>query len=147
MWQIYGQDHLLRQIEPSLAQGRLGHAYLLTGPPHVGKMTLALNLAQAVNCLQGPGIPCGSCTQCNRIANHLHADVRVVGVPENGEESRSSRTVIGIDDIKEVLRSVNLKCSLSPAPTSARARFWESVIQERKPFLSFRAGSQGICRS
>jgi DNA polymerase-3 subunit delta' len=108
MWQVYGQDHLLRQIEPSLAQSRLSHAYLLTGPPHVGKMTLALNLAQAVNCLQGPDIPCGSCAQCSRIAKHLHADVRVVSVPESGEESRGSRTVIGIDDIKEVLRSVHL---------------------------------------
>ncbi|PKB78702.1 MAG: DNA polymerase III subunit delta' [SAR202 cluster bacterium Io17-Chloro-G9] len=109
MWQIYGQDHLLRQLEPSLAQDRLSHAYLLTGPPHVGKMTLALSLAQAVNCLQGLGAPCGSCSQCSRIANHLHADVRVVGVTsDQSDESRSSRTVIGIDDIKEVLRSVNL---------------------------------------
>lgn len=108
MWQVYGQDHLLRQIEPSLAQSRLSHAYLLTGPPHVGKMTLALNLAQAVNCLQGSSTPCGSCAQCSRIAKHLHADVRVVSVPESDGKSRGRRTVIGIDDIKGVLRSVNL---------------------------------------
>ncbi|PKB80571.1 MAG: hypothetical protein BZY88_08565 [SAR202 cluster bacterium Io17-Chloro-G9] len=107
MWTIYGQDHLLRQIEPSLAQGRQAHAYLLTGPPHVGKMALAVNLAQALNCLSGPGVPCGNCTQCDRIVRGLHADVRVAGV-DQGEGSRSSRTVIGIDDIKEVLRRVSL---------------------------------------
>ena len=75
MWQVYGQDHILKQLEPSLKQGRLAHAYLLVGPPHVGKMTLALNLAQSLNCLEGPGIPCGSCVQCVRIARGQHADV------------------------------------------------------------------------
>lgn len=109
MWRIYGQDHLLRQIEPSLVQDRLSHAYLLTGPPHVGKMTLAQDIALAVNCLQGTEAPCGLCVQCSRITNGLHTDVRVVGVaPSQGEESSDGRTVIGIDDIKEVLRSVNL---------------------------------------
>ena len=80
MWQLYGQDHILRQLKPALSADHLSHAYLLVGPPHVGKMTLALNLAQSVNCLQGPGAPCGSCTQCSRIAAGHHADVRIVGV-------------------------------------------------------------------
>lgn len=109
MWQIYGQERLLRQLEPSLAQDRLSHACLLVGPPHVGKMTLALNLAQAVNCLQGPGAPCGSCSQCSRIADHLHSDVRVVSVPSDRRGESSGRpTVIGIDDIRDVLHTVSL---------------------------------------
>ena len=111
----------------------LSHAYLLVGPPHVGKMTLALNLAQSLNCLQGPGAPCGSCTQCSRIAAGHHADVRIVGVgrrestggasgetdggsgPANSradstEFPRTGRsTVIGIDDVRDVLHQVNLK--------------------------------------
>ena len=75
MWQVYGQDHILKQLEPSLKQERLAHAYLLVGPPHVGKMTLALNLAQSVNCLQGVGVPCGECSQCVHIAQGRHSDV------------------------------------------------------------------------
>ena len=129
MWQLYGQDHILRQLEPALTGDHLSHAYLLVGPPHVGKMTLALNLAQSVNCLQGPGAPCGSCTQCSRIAAGHHADVRIVGVGRretSGETDggsghadsradaievpRSARsTVIGIDDVRDVLHQVNLK--------------------------------------
>jgi DNA polymerase-3 subunit delta' len=70
-------------------------------------MTLAINLAQAVNCLKGPGVPCGSCTQCTRIAAGHHADIKTLA-PGQGEEGRSARTVIGIDEIKEVLRTVNL---------------------------------------
>ena len=86
MWQIFGQDHLLAQLEASLKQGRPAHAYLLVGPPHVGKMTLAINLAQAVNCLEGLGPPCGSCTQCTRIVQGHHADIRVVTVNMAGVE-------------------------------------------------------------
>jgi len=125
MWQVHGQDHILRLLEPALTADHLSHAYLLVGPPHVGKMTLALNLAQSVNCLQGPGAPCGSCTQCSRIAAGHHADVRIVGVGrrETGGETdggsgradstevpRLGRsTVIGIDDVRDVLHQVNLK--------------------------------------
>ena len=108
MWQIYGQDHILRQLEPALKTGRLAHAYLLVGPPHIGKMTLALNLAQSVNCLQGSGLPCGSCLQCTPIADGHHADVRIVAVDRSNTEG-PTRTVIGINDVKEVLHQVNLK--------------------------------------
>lgn len=107
MWTVFGQDHLLKRLEPSLQQRRQSHAYLLNGPPHVGKMALAINLAQAVNCLDGPGVPCGSCVQCTRIAQGLHADVRILA-PGQGEEGRSARTMIGINEIKETLRRVNL---------------------------------------
>ena len=127
--QLYGQDHILRQLEPALTADHLSHAYLLIGPHHVGKMTLALTLAQSVNCLQGPGALCGSCSQCSRIAAGLHADVRIVGVRsretrseiddssgradsrhEDTEVPRSGRnTVIGIDDVRDVLHQVNLK--------------------------------------
>jgi DNA polymerase-3 subunit delta' len=108
VWQVYGQDHLLQQLEPSLRQGRLAHAYLLVGPPQVGKMTLALALGQAVNCAEGPGIPCGSCDQCRRIALGHHADLRVIGVAQR-DENGPTRTVIGISDVKDALRQANLK--------------------------------------
>ena len=48
MWQVAGQDRAVSLLQTSLEKGTLAHAYLLVGPPHVGKMTLALNLAQAV---------------------------------------------------------------------------------------------------
>ena len=111
VWQVHGQDHILRQLGSSLAQGRLAHAYLLVGPRHVGKMTLAINLAQAVNCQSGMGEPCADCAQCQRIAKGQHPDVRVVApgyATGYSNEGRANRTVIGIDDVKEVLRSVNL---------------------------------------
>ena len=53
MWKIYGQDHITRQLDAALKADRMSHAYLLVGPPHVGKMALAVGMAQAVNCLAG----------------------------------------------------------------------------------------------
>ena len=108
MWKIRGQDHILRQIEPSLKLGKLAHAYLLVGPPHVGKMTLALDLAQAVNCSNPSPAPCGECLQCTRIAQGWHADVRVVEVGQ-GPDDGPTRTVISLGDIKDVLHQVSLK--------------------------------------
>ncbi len=53
MWQIYGQNHIIRQLDAAIRSDRLSHAYLLVGPPQVGKMALAIGMAQAVNCLAG----------------------------------------------------------------------------------------------
>ena len=108
MWQVYGQDPVIRQLDADLKSGHPAHAYLLVGPPHVGKMTLALNLAQAVNCLDAPGPPCGVCVQCIRIAQGHHADVRILALGPSEAEG-PTRTVIGISDVRDVLRQINLK--------------------------------------
>ncbi len=108
-WRTLGQDHLLARLQPALEQGRESHAYLLTGPPHVGKLTLAREIAQAVNCLQGPGTPCGACVQCQRIADGVHADVRVVDIEFSRKvEDRNTVTTITIGAIRELEHSVNL---------------------------------------
>ena len=104
-----GQDHLIARLQPALEQGRESHAYLLIGPPHVGKLTLAREIAQAVNCLRGPGAPCRECGQCQRIADGLHADVRVVDLEfSRAVEGRNTVTTITIDAIRELERTVNL---------------------------------------
>ncbi|MCH2670884.1 MAG: DNA polymerase III subunit delta' [Dehalococcoidia bacterium] len=107
MWNIIGQDHLLNGLESSFRQKRQSHAYLLCGPPHVGKMALAINLCQAINCLEGSGEPCGSCDQCTRIAEGNHSDIRILS-PGQGTEGRAARIMIGINELKESLRRVHL---------------------------------------
>lgn len=106
MWRTVGQDHLLRQLSGSLRSGRIGHAYLLVGPPHVGKMTLALDLAAAVNCVgandssplhDGEAGPCWQCEPCSRIHRGVYADLNVVAV---GGDSRV-QTRISIEQIRE----------------------------------------------
>ena len=56
MWQVIGQDKILSLLDYSLKTNAIAHAYLLIGPRHVGKGTLAINLAQALNC-DDPELP------------------------------------------------------------------------------------------
>jgi DNA polymerase-3 subunit delta' len=99
MWQVIGQDKILSLLDYSLKTNTVAHAYLLVGPPHVGKGTLAINLAQALNC-DGPELPCGQCRSCQRILEGKHADVTPIGL--------DSKTEIGIDDIRGLQRLANL---------------------------------------
>lgn len=105
MWQVAGQARAVSLLERSLTQESLAHAYLFVGPRHVGKMTLARGLAQAVNCSSGEP-PCGECGSCQRIALDKHPDVQVIGL--TADENGKLRTEIGINQIKEIEHSSNL---------------------------------------
>jgi len=108
MWQVVGQSRVVSLLQRSLETGALAHAYLFVGPPHVGKMTLALNLAQAVNC-EANGVPCGECASCQKIALAKHADVQIIGLVSNGDSAEAKpRAEIGIDQIREMQHSASL---------------------------------------
>lgn len=108
MWRTVGQDKAIHILKRGLARGRFPHAYLLSGAPHVGKMTLAIDLAQALNCLQDDK-PCGECSQCRRIARGLHADVNVVAVDAGELGEGRGRVAISIDQVRDVQRQASLK--------------------------------------
>jgi DNA polymerase-3 subunit delta' len=99
MWQVIGQDKILSLLDYSLKTNAIAHAYLIVGPRHVGKGTLAFNLAQALNC-DGPELPCGQCRSCQRILEGKHADITPIGL--------DSKKEIGIDDIRGLQRIANL---------------------------------------
>jgi DNA polymerase-3 subunit delta' len=106
MWQVIGQDKAVAFLQKSLEKDTLAHAYLLVGPPHVGKMTLAINLAQALNCRQAGHHPCGECVPCRKIAAGTHADVQVIGLARNEDEAEAK--LIHTEQIKEMLHSASL---------------------------------------
>ena len=112
MWKTAGQEHILHQLQASLHQDRVAHSYLITGPPQLGKTTLATDMAQAVNCTSlqqsGPPAPCRECNQCRRIQQELHPDIQTVSIQTN-QEDRPNRTVIGIDDIRESTQQLHLR--------------------------------------
>jgi len=105
MWQVIGQNRVVSLLQNGLDGGKLAHAYLLVGPVHVGKMTLAVNLAQALNC-ESDDRPCLKCTTCEKIASANHADVQVIGLSQNGDAAGTK--LIGIDQIKQLQHTASL---------------------------------------
>jgi len=108
MWQVVGQHRVVSLLQRSLEKGVVAHAYLLVGPPHVGKMTLALNLAQALNC-EADKPPCGECASCQKIALDKHADVQIIGLTQNRDSAEAKpRVEISIDQIRQMQHSASL---------------------------------------
>ena len=108
MWQVVGQTRAVSLLQHSLERGTLAHAYLLVGPRHVGKMTLALNLAQALNC-EAVERPCGECASCQKIALNKHADIQIIGLSQNEDSAEAkSQAEISINQIREIQHSSSL---------------------------------------
>jgi DNA polymerase-3 subunit delta' len=90
-----GNEPTVRHLREAIAADRLPHAMILTGPRGAGKYTLAIMLAQAINCLdprETDGLPdyCGVCSNCTRIGQAAQLDARV-------EEAIAAR-----EDLREV---------------------------------------------
>lgn len=88
-----GNQGTVRQLQEAIASGRLPHAILLTGPRGAGKYSLALALAQTLNCLDPQaynGLPdaCDLCRNCTQIASALDLENRVAEAVEAREDLR-----------------------------------------------------------
>jgi len=88
--EVVGQGTVMRTLKNTLASGRIGHAFLLSGARGVGKTTTARILAKALNCSKGEGPtpePCGECASCLEIATGTSLDVQEIdGATHNGVE-------------------------------------------------------------
>jgi DNA polymerase-3 subunit delta' len=98
MWRTFGQETTITWLSRSIREGDAHHAYLLLGPEHVGKRTLATDIACALNCTSNEP-PCGECEACRRILEGKHADVIAATLDEpadaneagQGEEEEGAR--------------------------------------------------------
>lgn len=96
---VIGQQPVVRTLENALKLGRVGQAYLLTGPRGTGKTTLARLFAKAVNCSQRKGAePCDTCEHCRLTQEGRSLDII--------EIDAASHT--GVDNIRELRDTVKL---------------------------------------
>lgn len=93
--EIVGQSHITDVLRRSIAQGRVAHAYLLTGPRGVGKTSIARILAHDIN-----GLPYED--------DHSHIDIIEIDAASNN----------GVEDIRDLRDKVQI------APVSAAKKIY-----------------------
>ena len=103
-WNLIGHEWAVDMLKKHVANGTTRHAYLFAGPPGIGRRTLALRFAQALNCPTpvAAGIPCGECRDCKQIEAMHHADLTIVQAEVEGG-------TLKVDQIREVRRMLVLK--------------------------------------
>lgn len=103
---LIGHQWAVDILRGALAHDRVGHAYLFTGPEHIGKTTLARLFAQALNCLETDlwKRPCGQCRPCRLIASDRHPDVRLMEPETSGRGKRTLK----IETIRDLHRDLSL---------------------------------------
>jgi len=153
-WGMLGHQWAVNLLRSHIASESVRHAYLFIGPDSVGKRTLALRFAQALNCEAPPshGDYCGECRACIKIPEGKYPDLHVVKVGQldevirdehvpNGVEVRGEQTYGGaggsqtarqVSSMVKVKQIRLLQRQLALAPYEGRwrvallPRFWEA---------------------
>ena len=93
--EFLGNSATVTHLRESIRADRFPQSLILAGPRGSGKYTLALMLAQAVNCLhptESDGLPdfCGTCRNCARIGDAANLEERVAEAVAAREEMRDT---------------------------------------------------------
>jgi DNA polymerase III subunit gamma/tau len=101
--EVVGQDEVVRALKNAISTGKIGHAYLFSGPRGTGKTTLARILAKSLNCVNGPTVnPCNKCENCVEIREGRSVDVIEI-------DGASNRKIDDVRNIREVVKFVPVK--------------------------------------
>ncbi len=88
-WNIVGHELAINTLRRALQAQRVRHAYLFTGPEHIGKALLAQRFAQTLLCTGGgdannaPQNPCNACLSCRKVMHGNHPDVHYISRPRD----------------------------------------------------------------
>jgi DNA polymerase-3 subunit delta' len=135
-WTLIGNEWAVDMLKKHIVNGTTRHAYLFAGPPGLGRRTLAIRFAQALNCQTPiePGIPCGGCRDCKQIAAMQHADLSIIEPttkdPNNSKELiPASNGEIRIQQIRDLQKTINLKPYQSRYRVLIFLRFQQANIE------------------
>ncbi len=129
-WNITGHTWAADMLRQHIVGGNLRHAYLFSGPTGVGRRTLALRFAQAVNCTQppAPGDACGKCQTCRQIERMQHTDLTVVQAEEAG-------AVLKVKQVRELQHMLSLSPYAGGYRVALLLRFEEANANAQNALL------------
>ncbi|MDA3147738.1 DNA polymerase III subunit gamma and tau [Leucobacter sp. UCMA 4100] len=79
--EMIGQAQVTEPLMTALRGGKVGHAYLFSGPRGCGKTTSARVLARCLNCAEGPtDTPCGVCPSCVELSRDGGGSLDVIEI-------------------------------------------------------------------
>jgi len=120
-WDLIGHEWAVDMLKKHVVNGTMRHAYLFCGPPGLGRRTLALRFAQALNCTDPSeaGIPCGVCRDCRGIHARQHPDLSIIQAETEGG-------VLKVDQIRETRKTLTLKPYMAGFRVALFLRFQEA---------------------
>jgi len=129
-WNLIGHEWAVKLLQEHIKRNEMRHAYLFTGPKGIGRRTLALRFAQALNCPTppAPGESCLECRTCKQIQRMEQVDLHIVKKPED-------RTEIVVDQIRELQYLLMLSPHESHYQTALILNFEQSSDEAQNAFL------------
>ena len=107
---VNAQSKLWDRLSQIAKSGKLGSAYLFSGPSGCGKEGIAIQFARLLNCEETTELPCEVCISCKRTVNLQHENFKFIfPLPTPKSVSDQGNSTIDHKDIEIVTNAISNK--------------------------------------